>query len=193
MTNRPPVPEGWEFRLSPDRRLFAFYDPGNRQWSVPEPAMSGRFVDSPDIDLLGWYRYIPAPEETGELETRLYSADPSDQADAYGALQEIEGGPSVTLTPCAHVKSLHETEHDGLIVEGCSWCAGREQLGTPGHTKPLLRVTSTGVRPELTDAERAMLRYALDLVGDRMASEGDEFSDDDREAVASLKQLAGEE
>jgi hypothetical protein len=101
--------------------------------------------------------------------------------------------PPVTLTPCTHVKALHDTEHDGLIVEGCSWCAGREQLGTPGHTKPLVRVTSTGARPELTDVERAMLRYALELVGDKMASEGDEFSDDDREAAASLKLLAGEE
>lgn len=49
---RPPVPEGWEFRLSPDRRLFAFYDPGNGPWFVPEPAMRGRFVESPDMNAL---------------------------------------------------------------------------------------------------------------------------------------------
>ena len=164
MSDRPPVPEGWEFRLSPDRRLFAFYDPGNGPWFVPEPAMRGRFVDSPDMDLLGWYRYVPAPEETGEQP--------------------------VALTPCTHDRSLHATEHDGLIVEGCPWCAGREQQGTPGHTKPLVRVTSGGVVPaELSGPERAMLRYALELVNDRIASEGDEFGDDERAAVESLRLL----
>jgi hypothetical protein len=97
------------------------------------------------------------------------------------------------LTPCTHIKALHETEHVGLIVEGCSWCVGREQLGTPGHTKPLVHVTSTGVRPGLNSAERAMLRYALDLAEDEMASKGDEFAAVDYAAVESLKQLAGEE
>ncbi|WP_030248012.1 hypothetical protein [Streptomyces sp. NRRL S-455] len=115
-------------------------------------------------------------------------------ADLYPVTNYVaKVGPPVALTPCTHVKALHDTEHDGLIVEGCSWCAGREQLGTPGHTKPLMRVTSTGLRPGLTDAERAMLRYALELAENAMASEGDEFSDDDHEAVASLKLLAGEE
>ena len=166
MSNRPPVPEGWEFRLSHDRRLFAFYDPGNGPWFVPEPAMQGRFVDSADMDRLDWYRYVPAPEETGERP--------------------------VALTPCTHDRSLHATEHDGLIVEGCPWCAGREQQGTPEHSKPLVRVTSGGIVPaELTDAERAMLHYALELVDDRMASEPDEFSDEEEAAVESLRTLAG--
>jgi hypothetical protein len=164
--NRPPVPEGWEFRLSHDRRLFAFYDPGNGPWFVPEPSMRGRFVDSADMNRLDWYRYVPAPDE---------------------------GEQPITLTPCVHLKSLHEAEHAGLIVEGCSWCVGREQLGTPGHTKPLVRVTSTGVRPGLNSAERAMLRYALELTEDKMAAEPDEFAAVDRAAVESLKQLAGEE
>lgn len=97
------------------------------------------------------------------------------------------------FTPCTHLKSLHEAEHAGLIVEGCSWCAGREQLGTPGHTKPLVHVTSTGVRPGLNSAERAMLRYALELTEDKMAAEPDEFAAVDRAAVESLKRLAGEE
>ncbi|MFH8805265.1 hypothetical protein ACH4F6_37945 [Streptomyces sp. NPDC017936] len=64
MSDRPPVPEGWEFRLSHDRRLFAFYDPGNGPWFVPEPAMRGRFVDSADMDALGWYRYVPEPDNS---------------------------------------------------------------------------------------------------------------------------------
>jgi hypothetical protein len=166
MTNRPPVPEGWEFRLSHDRRLFAFYDPGNGPWFVPEPAMRGRFVDSADMDRLNWDRYVPVPD--------------ADEA-------------SITLTPCTHLQSLHETEHAGLIVEGCPWCAGRERQGVPGHAKPLVRVTSTGVRPGLTDAERAMLRHALELAEDEMASKGGEFTDDDRAAVTSLKRIAGKE
>ncbi|MFD8226867.1 hypothetical protein ACFV16_22145 [Streptomyces massasporeus] len=245
--NRPPAPEGWEFRLSHDRRLFAVYDPGNGPWFVPEPAMRGRFVDSSEMNSLDWYRYVPAPAEneadavdlvsrilhcTADLvdsedlpQTANDTADFSDGArwataevrrlagevtseDAAWrptgldelaqqirpnpALEET-GEPSVALTPCTHVKALHDTEHDGLIVEGCSWCAGREQLGTPDHTKPLIRVTSTGVRPELTNAERAMLRYALELAEDKMLSRGDEFTDADTAAVASLKRFAGEE
>ena len=101
-------------------------------------------------------------------------------------------GPPVALTPCTHDRSLHATEHDGLIVEGCPWCASREQQGVPGHTKPLVRVTSGGVVPaELSGPERAMLRYALELVDDRIASEGDEFGDNDLAAVESLRLLAG--
>jgi hypothetical protein len=45
----------------------------------------------------------------------------------------------------------------------------------------------------LTDAERAMLRYALGLAEERMFSRGDEFTDEDEAAVKSLKRLAGEE
>jgi hypothetical protein len=244
-SNRPPVPEGWEFRLSPDRRLFAFYDPGNGPWFVPEPAMRGRFVDSADMDRLGWYRYVPAPEDDADsvgLVSRILHrtaelVDSEDLPQTAGSTADFcEGarwataevrriadevtvedpawrptgldelaqqiradqapektGPPVSLTPCTHVKALHDTEHDGLIVEGCSWCAGREQLGTPSHTKSLVHVTSTGVRPGLNSAERAMLRYALELVGDKMAFEGDEFAAVDYAAVESLKLLAGEE
>lgn len=165
MSSRPPVPEGWEFRLSHDRRLFAFYDPGNGPWFVPESSMRGRFVDSSEMNRLDWYRYVPAPDEQ-----------------------------PLALTPCVHVKSLHDAEHAGLIVEGCSWCVDREQLGTPEHSKPLVRVTSGGVRPaELSDAERAMLRYALELVEDKVTSESDEFTDEEEEAVESLRRLAGSE
>lgn len=67
MSNRPPVPEGWEFRLSHDRRLFAFYDPGNGPWFVPEANMRGRFVDSSDMNALDWYRYVPAEAAAAEV------------------------------------------------------------------------------------------------------------------------------
>jgi hypothetical protein len=106
----------------------------------------------------------------------------------------IKAGPPVALTPCVHSKALHAAEHAGLIVEGCSWCAGREQLGTPEHSKPLVHVTSGGVVPaELSGPERAMLRYALKLVDDRIAPEGDEFTDEEEAAVESLRRLAGTE
>ena len=64
---RPPVPEGWEFRLSHDRRDFAFYDPGNGPWFVPSPAMQGRFVDSSDMNARDWYRYLPAEVAAAEV------------------------------------------------------------------------------------------------------------------------------
>lgn len=45
----------------------------------------------------------------------------------------------------------------------------------------------------INSAERAVLRYALELVEDKMATEPDEFAAVDRAAVTSLKRLAGEE
>lgn len=63
----PPVPEGWEFRLSHDRRDFAFYDPGNGPWFVPEPSMRGRFVDSTEMNSRQWYRYLPASVAAAEV------------------------------------------------------------------------------------------------------------------------------
>lgn len=44
----------------------------------------------------------------------------------------------------------------------------------------------------LTDAERAMLRYALELAQEQIWS-GDGFTDADQAAVDSLKRLAGED
>lgn len=245
MSNRPPVPEGWEFRLSHDRRLFAFYDPGNGPWFVPESSMRGRFVDSADMNRLDWYRYVPAPDDTDHVgaaadilrrtadlvdsedlpqtaddtadfndgarwataEVRriadaVTSEDPGWRPDGLTELAlglrvrqaSDEAGPPVVLTPCVHVKTLHDTEHTGLIVEGCSWCAGREQLGTPEHSKPLVRVKSGGIVPaELSGPERSMLRYALELAEEQRASRGDEFTEEEAAAVESLRLLAGEE
>ncbi|QDN64474.1 hypothetical protein [Streptomyces sp. S1D4-14] len=45
----------------------------------------------------------------------------------------------------------------------------------------------------INSAERAVLRYALELAEDKMAVEPDEFAAVDRSAVTSLKRLAGEE
>ncbi|MFF7949122.1 hypothetical protein [Streptomyces griseorubiginosus] len=96
------APDGWEFRLSPDCRQFAFYDPGNGPWFVPEANMRGRFVDSPDMDRMEWDRFTPDDRQAidrSELDTllgvaRLY-------VDAFGedemmtlpeklALQDVE-------------------------------------------------------------------------------------------------------
>lgn len=56
------APDGWEFRLSPDRRQFAVWEPGNEPWFVPVSAMKGRFVGSGEMDRLGWTRYVPASD-----------------------------------------------------------------------------------------------------------------------------------
>ena len=69
----PDTPDGWEFRLSPDRRLFAIYEPGNAPWFIPEAAMRGRFVESPDMNRLSWTRYLPASEAAAEV-LRIVSA-----------------------------------------------------------------------------------------------------------------------
>jgi hypothetical protein len=45
----------------------------------------------------------------------------------------------------------------------------------------------------LNSSERAMLRYALDLLDDRIASEPDEFAAVDRAAAESLRRLVGED
>lgn len=79
---------GWEFRLSTDGTLFAFYDPGNgpwfapktpleewkpdprlEGWSIPNPSMKGRFIGSHNIDGFGfqWIRFLPAPVAAREV------------------------------------------------------------------------------------------------------------------------------
>lgn len=69
------APEGWEFRLSPDQRHFAFYDPGNGPWFVPDPAMQGRFVESGEMDGLGWQRYTPEPKPADRATLLRWAAD----------------------------------------------------------------------------------------------------------------------
>ncbi|WP_432010153.1 hypothetical protein [Streptomyces cucumeris] len=56
-------PDRMEFRVSPDRRQIAIWEPGNEPWFIPEPAMRGRFVKTVDMDRMGWTRYLPTPAE----------------------------------------------------------------------------------------------------------------------------------
>lgn len=44
----------------------------------------------------------------------------------------------------------------------------------------------------LSAAESQFLTFALDLAADAMASRGDEFTDDDEAALASLRRMAAE-
>lgn len=52
-----PGERSWEFRLSPDRREIAIWEPGNEPWFIPEPGMSGRFVS--DHDVKDWTPFRP--------------------------------------------------------------------------------------------------------------------------------------
>lgn len=52
----------FEFRLSPDRRQFAIWEPGNEPWFAPEAAMQGRWITSADMDRLRWTRYVPVAD-----------------------------------------------------------------------------------------------------------------------------------
>ncbi|MFE7273012.1 hypothetical protein [Streptomyces sp. NPDC057623] len=66
-------PDHFEFRLSPDRRQFAIWQPGNEPWFVPEAAMQGRWLKPNDMDRLGWTRYVPVDD------TPPAAVEPSDQ------------------------------------------------------------------------------------------------------------------
>ena len=45
----------------------------------------------------------------------------------------------------------------------------------------------------LSETERRMLEYALDLADEEVARDGSEFSDDEEDALAELRRLAGEQ
>lgn len=51
---------------------------------------------------------------------------------------------------------------------------------------------SPGAVGGLTGPERGVLRYALELAEEKMRTEPDEFTDDDRAAVESLQRFVGE-
>jgi NTP pyrophosphatase (non-canonical NTP hydrolase) len=55
-----------------------------------------------------------------------------------------------------------------------------------------LEQVPAGRATALTDAERKILSYAIDLVADQMATRGDEFMPDDEHALAKLSRLADE-
>lgn len=66
-------PDHFEFRLSPDRRQFAIWQPGNEPWFVPEGNMPGRWLKPNDMDRLGWTRYVPVDD------TPPAAVEPSDR------------------------------------------------------------------------------------------------------------------
>ncbi|MFJ7023174.1 hypothetical protein ACIQUW_32910 [Streptomyces sp. NPDC101117] len=53
-------------------------------------------------------------------------------------------------------------------------------------------MTTPSVGRPLTETERTMLRYALDQAQEQMLCVGDEFSEDDHDAIDSLRRLADE-
>jgi hypothetical protein len=61
--------QDWEFRLAEGTGVFAFYDPGNGPWFLPESSMRGQFINSGDIDGLGfdWVRFLPAQRASAEV------------------------------------------------------------------------------------------------------------------------------
>lgn len=66
-TGSPGHPDHFEFRLSPDRREFAIWEPGNEPWFIPASGMQGRFVGSAEMDGMGWTRYLPAPADRAAI------------------------------------------------------------------------------------------------------------------------------
>lgn len=56
----PGYPDNYEFRLAPDKRLFAIWEPGNEPWWVVDGASRGRWLGSAEMDALGWTRFLPA-------------------------------------------------------------------------------------------------------------------------------------
>lgn len=71
-----PAPDGWEFRLSPDRRQFAIWEPGNEPWFAPEGNMPGRWISSADMDRLGWTRYTLAAVSPAVDRAAVPDTDP---------------------------------------------------------------------------------------------------------------------
>ncbi len=71
------IPEStnWEFRLSDDGRMMAFYDPGNGPWFVPVANMQGRFYDTVSLDFMkdsdgqkvDWVRFLPSQKAALEV------------------------------------------------------------------------------------------------------------------------------
>lgn len=61
------TPDGYEFRLSPDRRQFAIWEPGNEPWFAPEANMHGRWITSGDMERLGWTRCLPIDQAAADV------------------------------------------------------------------------------------------------------------------------------
>jgi len=52
-----PAERGWEFRVSPDRRHIAIWDPGNQPWFVPTRSMDGWWRRDNEVE--DWQRFVP--------------------------------------------------------------------------------------------------------------------------------------
>lgn len=83
---------------------------------------------------------------------------------------------SITIEGSDEPQSVHVQAADVPAVAAGIMSAARQQ-----PTAAMLSV-----------AERQFLTFALDLAADEMASRGDEFSDEDDDALASLRRLAAE-
>lgn len=111
--------EGWEFRLSPDRRHFAFYDPGNGPWFVPNPAMQGRFVDSDKMDSLGWQRFTPESRAADRITALRWAADFAEGvAERLREHHEFERANGA-MDVMAELRRLIEKELDGSDGPRC--------------------------------------------------------------------------
>ncbi|MFJ1653668.1 hypothetical protein ACIOC2_20220 [Streptomyces sp. NPDC088337] len=79
---------------------------------------------------------------------------------------------------------IAHTTDPGVEALGARFELGQALAGA--QPSPLDRAAAR----ELSTTERAMLRFALDLAQERMLSRGDEFTDDDEDAVESLRRMA---
>lgn len=135
-------------------------------------------------------------EDHAELRSRLFGyvtagAEEDDLPSFAAALDEYVA--AVPHAPAAPTDAERMAAAAGILRRTAD-LVDREDLPQtaedPGLRPDGFTELAAGLGP--TDAERAMLRYALELVDDRIASEGDEFTDADRAAVESLKRFAGE-
>jgi hypothetical protein len=90
------------------------------------------------------------------------------------------------------------SEDTAVFCDGARWAtykvrqlAERVAVRDPGWRPDGFTELAAGLG--LNSAERAMLRYALELMDDRIASEPDEFAAVDRAAAESLRRLVGED
>jgi hypothetical protein len=86
----------WEFRLSDDGYVMAFWDPGNEPWFVPVANMQGRFYGPVELDTMkdhngrkiDWVRFLPtdrAAREVLQVVAEWAEGEPAD-SEAVGRL-----------------------------------------------------------------------------------------------------------
>ena len=89
----------------------------------------------------------------------------------------------------AYLTATHTARHD-VIAEGgrCAGCQLRDDIRAAASAVPVA-APPTEQAAQLTEAERTMLRYALDQAQEHIWSR-DGFTDEDQAAVTSLRRLA---